>query len=185
MCLLSHPKSPASQLLRASQMKPLKPKNPKKLVTFGFFPKKDKCYLITAPFSIPSSSYSHPHIPNISSLKATLITCILKKISPKSELLIKSYCILSENSKFPTVWCSTTDSRRKPQKSQKLAAKPYVAWIGLQSRILSFLIDEVPWGSSEKNMFLRNYKAKGSLWAWISGQPLDHFQNYFGIRWLI
>jgi hypothetical protein len=35
-------KSPASQLLRASQLKPLKPENPKKLVTFDYFPEKDK-----------------------------------------------------------------------------------------------------------------------------------------------
>ncbi len=36
-----------------------------------------------------------------------------------------------------------------------------------------------------KKHVLWNYKGKGSLWVWISGQPLGHFQNYFEKRWTI
>jgi hypothetical protein len=48
-------------------------------------------YPITARSCIPSSSDSNPQNPYIASLKATLITCILKKISSKSDFPIKSY----------------------------------------------------------------------------------------------
>ncbi len=59
-------------------------------------------YLITALSSIPSSSDSNARIPNLAILKATLITCISKKISPKSDISIKSYSILTQKSQnFP------------------------------------------------------------------------------------
>jgi hypothetical protein len=67
-------------------------------------------YLITARSSIPSSSDSNSQIPILTSLKAILITCILKKNLAKiGHPNQKLFNFDREKSKFPTVRCASID----------------------------------------------------------------------------
>ncbi len=61
-------------------MKPPDSRNAKKSVTFSYFPGKNSQQL---RFQSPKLIYSQ--------FKATLITCILKKISSESDFPIKNY----------------------------------------------------------------------------------------------
>jgi hypothetical protein len=93
-------KTPASWLHRASQMKRSLPSLKVSIFHYHSLRKVQRGSSTTLPFLASPAAQN----PNLVRIKATLITCILKKESSKSELPIKSYWILTEKSQnFPTV----------------------------------------------------------------------------------
>jgi hypothetical protein len=99
-------------------------------------------------------------------MKPSLITCILKKSSSKSDHWSKSYIVFKRTTFFPTraIYPSFTGSNLKSREKSHNS---------LQSLILTFWIDNIPWHSGEKNTFCGFTRERGHFGHEFLNNPFD------------